>query len=69
MAKRSRRSKKSSGVQAVKPVVQTERTVNSTTKRDVDFVSEYHYVYTDMRTMIFITLVMVAVVVGLSYII
>lgn len=37
--------------------------------RSVDFVREYYYVYTDLRTIVIMAVLMIAVLIGLSFVI
>jgi len=37
-------------------------------EKAVDFVQDYYYVYNDMQTMLIVTLLMVAVMFGLSFV-
>lgn len=72
MAKRSRkaRSKKTQQT-AVKPQ-QSKAAVapakSSAAQVAVDFVKDYAYVYDDMRTMFFLTIFMILVMFGLSFV-
>lgn len=68
MAKRSRKQQKrsSTSIKAT-PSQPAASGSNGTTTSEVNFVHDYYYVYSDMRTMVIITVVMAAVAVGLSY--
>ncbi len=77
MAKRSRKVRKTSKsvqpvpVASVAPVA--EAAVEDIARADSngadDYIDNYHYVYTDMRTMLIITLIMLVAMFGLTFII
>ncbi len=72
MAKKSRKKRSSSkSVKPVETVVVSESVAVSATVptvNEADFTDNYVYVYHDLRTMILITLLMIAVMVALSYV-
>ncbi len=72
MAKRSRksRSKKTqqAAVQPRQPKAAVATAKPSAVQTTVDFVKDYYYVYDDMRTMLFLTVLMVLVMFGLSFV-
>jgi len=70
MAKRSRKSRKARAQVPSTPA--TSRPVaakNSDNGAAIDFTEDYYYVFTDMRMMLIVTVLMVALMVGLSYVI
>ncbi len=80
MAKRSRKTRKTSkspksarpaSVASVAPVaeVAVENVVPVADNGADDYIDNYYYVYTDMRTMVIITLVMIVAMFGLTFII
>ncbi len=78
MAKRSRKNRKSKRTQTAAasvtaPVARTAVPAGKSKKakiaeKAVDFVQDYYYVYNDMQTMLIVTLLMVAVMFGLSFV-
>ena len=48
--------------------VTTPRSSGAVVKRGIDYVKDYYYVYNDMRTMLIITILMIAVMVGLTFV-
>ncbi len=71
MAKRSRKARSKKTQQpAVRPRAQAAATTAkpSVAQSTVDFVKDYYYVYDDMRTMLFLTVLMVLVMLGLSFV-
>lgn len=73
MAKRSRKSngKKSRQKQTAvnQPVAEAKPVAKaSAAQTTVDFVKDYYYVYDDMRTMLILTVLMVLVMFGLSFV-
>ena len=80
MAKRSRKTRKArkpsksarpASVASVAPVaeVAVENVVPAADNGADDYIDNYYYVYTDMRTMVIITLVMIVAMFGLTFII
>lgn len=78
MAKRSRKARKTSkSVQPAAPVASVapvaEAAVADIAEADGngagDYIDNYYYVYTDMRTMVIITLIMVVAMFGLTFVI
>ena len=75
MAKRSRKTRQTKSVQSNVTPPPASTTNGSTTngsaagRNGVNFANDYYYVYADMRTMFIVTILMVVVVFGLSYII
>jgi uncharacterized protein (UPF0333 family) len=77
MAKRSRKARKTSKsvqpvpVASVAPVAEAavEDIVSVDSNGADDYIDNYHYVYTDMRTMVIITLIMLVAMFGLTFII
>lgn len=73
MAKRSRKSRKAQVSKPVASVVTSQpvkaKSKNAGNRAEVDFTKDYFYVFTDMRMMLVISILMVALMVGLSYII
>ncbi len=73
MAKRSRKSRKmrvSKPVAPIAPVASPQvKAKNDSNGVEVDFTKDYFYVFTDMRMMLVITILMVGLMVGLSYVI
>jgi hypothetical protein len=71
MAKRSRRSRSRIQAAPATPAAPvTSKVVESAPPaKEVDFIADYRYVYYDMRMMLVITVSMVILMIGLSYII
>ncbi len=68
MAKRSRKSRKSTTRTSSRPVQSVAKPAASRTQVTVDFAKEYFYVYDDMRTMLILTVLMALVMFGLSFV-
>lgn len=68
MAKRSRKSRKSTTRASSRPVQPVAKPAASRVQPTVDFAKEYFYVYDDMRTMVILTVLMALVVFGLSFV-
>lgn len=66
MAKRSQQTTKTNGAQVATGSAASQPTP---AKGETDFIDEYYYVFTDMRFMIIVTVLMVAVGYGLSFIV
>ena len=77
MAKRSRKSSGKKSRQkttaqpqqpaSVKPVAKSNGNA-SAAQTTIDFVKDYYYVYDDMRVMLILTVVMVLLMLGLSFV-
>ena len=80
MAKRSRRARKkttetqpqaaSQPVPVATPAAAEEPTsspIIAATRKSVDFAKEYYYVYTDLRNVIIIAIIMFGLMIGLGY--
>ncbi len=68
MAKRSRKSRKSTARKTSRPVQPVAKATATVTQAPVDFTKEYFYVYDDMRTMLVLTVLMALVMFGLSFV-
>lgn len=69
MAKRTRSTKTKRGNSpATKQVSRAEATITSSSN-NLDFTHDYYYVYTDIRLMIMISILMIGVMFGLAYLI
>ena len=76
MAKKSRRARRAQKANkpsvkpsiTEKPVSQAMEVSETSSRKIVDFTQDYYYVYTDIRTLLIVTGVMVVVIFGLSYV-
>lgn len=68
MAKRSRRTRRQEKTAPVPQVSAGEIPGSGVVEKTVDFVSEYAYIYRELRTVFIIAIIMFAVLFGLSYI-
>lgn len=70
MAKRSRKTRKNNTtpVKSVNQATVVKNTPKERARKTVDFAQEYVYVYGDMRTIAIVTVLMIAVVFGLSFV-
>jgi len=72
MAKKSRRQRRAQAEKVVKPAQPIQPAATPAvvkTQQNSNFTEDYYYVYTDIRFLIVVTIVMIAAMVGLSYII
>ena len=72
MAKKSRRTRRAQVAKSsktVQPVKKSEVTPDGTPQRAIDFIQDYHYVYIDVRTLAIVTVVMIVVMFGLSFVV
>ena len=70
MAKKSRRTRtRQASTEAAVQTQPQERTTAEVNGKTVDFSKEYHYVISDLRNMAMLAVVMLAVLVGLSFIV
>ena len=68
MAKKSRRTRRQEKTTPAPEVSVAETPVSAVAQKTVDFMSEYAYVYKELRTVFIIAVVMFVVLIGLSYI-
>ena len=68
MAKKSRRTRRQETTTPAPKVSVAETPVSAVAQKTVDFMSEYAYVYKELRTVFIIAVVMFVVLIGLSYI-
>ncbi|NIP27903.1 MAG: hypothetical protein GWO38_29830 [Phycisphaerae bacterium] len=72
MAKKSRRKRREKVAKqpTTRQTAQQGETLSSSTAQDVlDFTEDYHYVYTDVRILLVVTVIMIVLILGLSYLI
>lgn len=68
MAKRSRRSNKSTARRISTPVKPVSAAPSKKVQAEINFAEEYFYVYDDMRVMVILTVLMMLVMFGLSFV-
>lgn len=72
MAKKSRRRRREKVAKqpTTGQIAQQVEALSSSTAQDVlDFTKEYHYVYADVRTLLVVTVIMIVLIFGLSYLV
>lgn len=72
MAKKSRRRRREKVAKQppTGQIAQQVEALSSSTAQDVlDFTEDYHYVYTDVRTLLVVTVIMIVLIFGLSYLV
>jgi hypothetical protein len=68
--RRERRGKVAKQPTTVQSAQQAETLSGSGPAQDaLEFTEEYHYVYTDVRTLLVVTIIMIALMYGLSYLV
>jgi hypothetical protein len=68
MAKKSRRTRRQEKTTSAPNVSVAETPTSGVAQKAVDFVSEYAYVYKELRTVLVIAIIMFVVLFGLSYV-